>query len=386
MCQQEALKEQATILNPENPGITLVSFGIYTIFEDIYETAPENEFLRDFISEPDFYTNFFLFREIASWLFFKSYLFRGYTQSLLDNHIEEMDKYETNPDIFMRYKDVLSYSLKQNLIFNYSCGPLALRINEWMEAIVGENTPIAEILMGIKSRTFEKNCYLVIDSDADTITIQPHDSEERLVVAKDSYQDDIPLEPGEDGIICGLVFFNGLWHVNGSLMNIDKKEYEEKKIEFEEKKNNEKRTCEMILDETKGKCLLYFKDIDTLSGFMRRVFSLNDEQYKTDKSAQEDTDLLMFVHPDTGVISFPGLALSIKDPENPCYNKKDAAGPARELMVGIYDCPPQMIRYILNNNLIPDLDFNSLRGKRHGLKLLQKNLEFLFRFFQPNKF
>jgi hypothetical protein len=76
----------------------------------------------------------------------------------------------------------------------------------------------------------------------------------------------------------------------------------------------------------------------------------------------------------------------IKDKNNPLYNKQDAADHAISILCGAYVCPRVFLEYLITNNLIPDARINSLKGHIYGQKLVQENLDFIVRFFQPKLF
>jgi hypothetical protein len=83
---------------------------------------------------------------------------------------------------------------------------------------------------------------------------------------------------------------------------------------------------------------------------------------------------------------YSDLAKWIKDKNNPCYNKQSATDDSISLLCGGYNCQREFLEYLIQNNLIPDARINSLKGEEYGRKLLQDNLDFIVRFFQPELF
>jgi hypothetical protein len=82
----------------------------------------------------------------------------------------------------------------------------------------------------------------------------------------------------------------------------------------------------------------------------------------------------------------PDLAKLLKVPGNKLYSAEDSNHYGLGLLAGGYAVPLEFLEYIVNNNYIPDVAMNSLKGANHGKRLLQDNKWFIVRFFQPDLF
>ena len=69
----------------------------------------------------------------------------------------------------------------------------------------------------------------------------------------------------------------------------------------------------------------------------------------------------------------------IKHPDNPTYDKSQAEENALNYIGNPDACSPDMLLYMLEHNLLPDAMFNDIKGRQHGQKLMQENLEFMAR-------
>ena len=69
----------------------------------------------------------------------------------------------------------------------------------------------------------------------------------------------------------------------------------------------------------------------------------------------------------------------IKHPDNPCYDKSYAEENVLNFIGSRQTCSPGMLIYMLEHRLLPDAMFNDIRGRAHGRRLMQGNIEFLAR-------
>lgn len=377
--QRDATKQRHSILNPENPVIGLLSLHIYGILDDEYESAPENEALQSVFSSPELYAGFYEFREQVSWFFYDSYLMRPYTKKLLDSRLKELD--ESVSEFIEMNRGVLKYMAEVGLLFDTPCGPLGLKVQEWMSAIAGEESETGRFLMDIKSRRIEDGDYLVTGEDDDKIRLLSPDGEE-LFLSKLSYWKEIKLVPQEDVIVAGLVYFKGSWYINGVLTRAGLEQYRDAAVRAETRKHGNQQAYDCLMKANKGKPVVFLKDAGQLRLYMDRILRLDDKlPFRLDKEMEDWQNLVVFAHPEEGLRIYPHLAVCLKDQDNPYYDQAQAEDEGFGLLVGEYSVSPGFIDYIIENNLVPDLALNSLKGPEYGRKQVQDNLGFLFRFF-----
>ena len=101
-----------------------------------------------------------------------------------------------------------------------------------------------------------------------------------------------------------------------------------------------------------------------------------------DDTFDKQKNIVTFSNVENGVTTLFDIAVYIKDENNPCYDAEEAKDSGLMLLAGC-ELFPELIEYLVKNNLIPDLCMNSLKGEEHGRKLVQDNLDFMFRYYQP---
>lgn len=112
-----------------------------------------------------------------------------------------------------------------------------------------------------------------------------------------------------------------------------------------------------------------------------------DSKIIKENSMIKAKNLVLFVTENDGMThTLANLAKMIKAPGNKLYDTEVAKEYGITLLTGVYSLPLEMFEYIIENRLIPDASINSLKGKAHGKKLVQDNLWFIVRFFQPELF
>ena len=369
--QFEAL-EMGTILNPENPGIAALGLSLFAIMNKEYETAPENEELRDFFTEKIDYNDFSVFREATTWLYYDSYLIAPYTDGHLNNALKGLEDHE-------EHADILTYSTINELIFKYPCGPLALKSYEWISSIVGEDTDLGKMLLQTKFRCKMPKSYLVTDKNELGITLLPFDSNETIFLSKDTMQEDISAKQIE-AVFCNSIYINGKWELNGFIMSISKEEYDKNREDAKKREDGVEHSRRMYLKANENNPIRYFKEGREVKEFLNKAYSLTEEI--KDDTFDDKKNIVTFSNAENGVTTIFDIAVYIKDKNNPCYDAEEAKDSGLMLLAGC-ELFPELIEYLVKNNLIPDLYINSLEGEEHGRELVQDNLDFMFRYYQP---
>ena len=371
--------EDNKFINPENPFIELVALSVYAIIDAEYETAPENSDIYELIHESDYMNDFFKFREILSWLHYDSYLSMSYPTINLSKETDKLDDSKLD-EFFKNNQDIFAYSIEKTNVFSKNCSPLAIRANHWMAEIVTHES-VKEIVKLIDFKYIAT--YNILATNEDFIAVKKADSEDDILNISLNSLNNPPAFDEINYVMCGLVFFDGYWHVNGfaSFGYNDKDEpLEVKKTDVGE---NNRLTYESVLKVTKNKQIVYLKDIVAFKRFLKKVFINAGDSELIPEDIIDDTNMVVFTHPEIGLVMLPDIALFLKDKDNPYYDKEVATKQGFSILAGGYSCSKQMIDYIITNGLLQDAAVNSLHGVVHGRKLVQENIEFFVRFFQP---
>ena len=385
---QESVNETDDIrfLNIENPGIVMIASTIMNILEEEYETAPENEKLHSLLHEHS-YDNFFEFRAILSWLHYDSYLSMNYPNNAIADSWQELNN-QSDEHLPMP-KEQFLYSWKYNRIFWAACTPLAVKAADWWKAIT-VNKEILNILNAIEYRTH--SFYKIKEFNDAVIKVSPLLSDtETLDVDCNSFEGRNEGK-GKETVSAALVKFKDLWQVNGFMSFADadndtlKAEKDEKEKD-ERMKDNVLFTYQEIMKHTDNKPLVFFKTFDEWADFWKRVFP-NVKNFDDPQTGdiKDEENLALFTHQTAGTTTIPDIAHIIKRPDNKLYDREAAKEHGLALLCGTISVPLELLEYVIKNNLLPDVKLNSLKGEAHGRQLVQDNIWFIVRFFQPELF
>jgi hypothetical protein len=388
---QEALNEQDSkvhFLNPDNELIFTVGRRIADVLYEEYETAPENTELYEFVHEVDF-NDFMAVRDVLQWLHYSSYLSMNYPLNNLEKEFEWLFSREKKWD--ERTFNALSYEIDVMSIFCKTCTPLALRAVELlkeMTAVPGA----AEKLEALKIQNMTG--YRVLEITDSTVKVSPLDRPaEVLEIDRNSFDTGVKLE--RDMLLMSvLIFFNGLWQVNGfAIIGTAHEQYIVAKQDLYKRDAQEnegiEHICDSILKYFGNSPLMFFKNFSDYVEFWTRIFPDAQTPYHQNdlyKRYRNGKDLLFFVDRKHGIALLPDAARWVKLPDNPLYSEKDATNCALALLVGSMPAPLSLISYLLENGLIPDAAMEIPSNPERARQIVRENGWFIVRFFQPHLF
>jgi hypothetical protein len=376
-------------LNPENFAIQILSTCILRILQQEYATAPQNEQLYSWLHKRDF-NDFSEFRQILHWLHYRSYLSRNYPLRNLDELKKTMKKDQTD------YGRRLVYMMESNSIFTDVCTPLSVHAIDWFKEISQNSL----LLQKLKNTDFKPySFYRIMENDKKIINLLPFDeTKPMLPLARSSLQvsnrhSSTIFEPGKECIQCPLVFFDNLWHVNGfgAFYDMDKKILNGEKEKIAKKKarqNSMELNRNAFLKQSNNLPIVFFKDFNNLRNFWNKVIPniSNEKEFFTNNPLVNEQNFAIFLNKTYGAQILPKMASMIKMKGNKLYDKTDAENYGIAILTGAYPLPLEMIEYFINNNLIPDVAIVSNKGVSHAKQLVQNNMWFIVRFFQPKLF
>ncbi len=108
-----------------------VARTVYAYFMERFEDTPINDDLYDFFHEARFTDNFYDVRQVLKWYFFDCYLTSGrFQESTFDEALDyQMDLCRGN-------RQVAQSAAEASIAFRYQVGPLALKPQEWLAALL----------------------------------------------------------------------------------------------------------------------------------------------------------------------------------------------------------------------------------------------------------
>lgn len=376
--------KNSTIMNPDNPGIYELTSQIYPILVKEFEKAPINDYFIEYIRREDHYTDLYRFKNLLNWFCFQSFLLGFEGEDALGKTMLSME--EKADDYPFDYSQ-LDYIARSEIFFNKYIGPLSIPAKDWFIAMLqGMEEDMSDIINLIQTiETSEYTLFLVESIDEKYIYLKTID-DESIKLLKDSFSELSPEALTCKLLIASLVKFDGEWNVNGiSSWSRDEKPFQKRKKEKEDKKKGREIVFEKFMKSNKNKPVAYLANKTAMVQFFDKMYSGEfPKNFDGFKNFDEEDDYVLFVTPDTDMLILPNIAPCIKSPDNPMYNQSIAKKEAVVLLGDKDIASPRLIDYLLKNNLLPDIQINSLLGEKRGKELIQDNLEYWVRYFRQN--
>lgn len=383
--QQLVLTEQ--FLNPENPKIMSTSHSIYTIFEEEYEYAPENERLRTYLCSPEEIApdDFYAYREIMEWFYVNSYFHPFGISTILEKYDEVMEEYEKNGDVNEEHMNKVLYQTRLNLIFEGRTEPLSLTTTEWFARFWSKSAN-SELFANVKTRRFSSFLYLkeddkyiyVRDLEGDGATLNIN--KESLNISRNA-----TIIKEKTILNCSLVYFGDSWWQYGILSTNN---YDNKIKEDIELKNLIKvggREFNKIFTKvTNGNSAVFCKTKEEIKHFLFHEMKLNDSYRIEDWDISEGRGAALFSIPNSTFYIQTELYECIKSDDNPMYDEKIASEDAWRFIIDPDVIPYEYCCFLSDNGMLADAQMNSLKGEAYGKAFFQKNIQFFMDYFHQS--
>lgn len=371
-------ENEGAFINPENPGVIDIAERMYSVLDEEFEKVPVNDYFLNYIQNEQHYKDFFAFKSIANWLFYDSYLL-GFENAFLLQ--KQLNLVGVNDSISLSQ---FEYVVRSEAMFGQKTGPLALPLKEWLVAMLKDMGMEKEtsIINDIEShasdffriKSVDETYFHVIDTD-----------ENEYSILCSSFQELSKKPLNSKVLVTSLVKFDGEWHVNGVSVWIDEEEtYFSQLKEKKELDNLREETYQQIVEANNGVPIVYFKSVPEMQNWLDKVLDIEGDM--DDISIKGKEDIVVFVSPQTDICIIPKVGRYVKDPKNPLYDANKAKNEGLVMLVDIYSCPSDMFHYLSENDMLPDVQINSLLGEERGHELIRDNTDFIARFFRWNNY
>lgn len=384
--QQESRGE--SIINPENPGIAMIAQKIYEIFDEEYETAPENERMQDLLCYPEKFDegNFYPFRELMEWFHYDSYFNVSNLSELRDmgeKLVEEIN-YHTNKEFLRENINVLMYSSRIDLIMNGRRSHLSLTTPEWFARLwaCGDN---AELFRNISTR---RNCKLLYEKDDENfVFVKDLEREDEIIrinkASLDLKKRDTYLS-GKTLFICSLVYFGNSWWQYGMLLQDEFNAEVKKEIDIEKiEKQGDEGLYKRFIKASKGKPVMFCKTKEELKKFLstKMKLELGDGVQFNSHELNESDGIIVSVLPETDIYMQASMSSCIKSADNPMYYKEEADKNTILFVVNPAVVPYKFSCLLQDHGMLVDARINTLEGGEYGREFFQKNIQFFTDYF-----
>lgn len=367
-----------TIINPENPGIEEAATYIYELLSEEYETAPENERMKQYLHQFTLKADDFLsYRELLEWFHYKCF----FNIKNLNGVMEQMDNFleQEDSNIPEEQLSVFLYSIRTEYIFSGRLSPLSLTAPEWIGRIC-KNHPQHDWLAQVKVR--EHSCYLLEKEDEDLLYVKDLcRNNEKLCITKLSLNMEQvrDLKPGTSLLICSLVFYAGTCWQNGALiLNEYKGEMKDlvRERTNEIEKSNEKEAFKYFMKASGRKHFVFLHNTEELYDFFTRKMKYDiPEGLKLPEI--EATGGVLIASPLSGMHIQKVMIECLKSPDNPFYDKAKAEKDAIAFIANPDVVPYELSCLMLDQGMLADARLNSLKGSEYGCRFVQANARFL---------
>ena len=361
-----------TLVNPENEALAYAARTVYTYFMELFEDTPINDDLYDFFHEARFTDNFYDVRQVLKWYFFDCYLTSG---RFKDSTFDEALDYQM--DLCRGNRQVAQSAVEASIAFRYQVGPLALKPQEWLAALltVHGHADKAANVATIEAKELEP--YVLEHYDRQTVTLRNVD-DELMTVRRTEYfhvQTTLLKSPDTEGCVGSYARYNGEWYLNGmnswgDILRLIPEYKNERNANFRDIAANP----QSILNKEK---IFFFERKEEYERFLEEELKM-PKGSKAPLPAKTKNIILYIPSIEEGKLcTIMDCAEYVKHKNNPMYDKEKSK--SHFLISDIEQVPGEFIRYAIANNLMPDFALNSNRGYAHGRQLAQDNLDFLAR-------
>ena len=228
--------------------IELAAKLVYNLLDKEYETAPENERLREFLCElPTAEDKFLEYRDVLAWFHYNCF----FNINNLKRLQFDLEKLARSPQGF---NEIIAYSIQIEHTMNDRHNLLALTSAEWL-AKISEHHPAHKLWTDIDykgTRAFRmmkedekffylKDLYEEEDDPEKTSKENQEKAEEgsliRVLKESTNIGDASSFLSGENVLVCNLFRFGGDWWQTGALLDPT---YEDNKAQIEAERNIQK--------------------------------------------------------------------------------------------------------------------------------------------------
>ena len=371
-------KQAGGVLNPENPVFEELANQIYDYLSEEFQVAPENERLHAMLYGEAFGENDYMrYRSVLEWFHFCSYVGfenRGEYQRVVDT-VARMGQ-NVNPHI-------LSYDVKQNILFEGRKNLLSLTSVEWL-ALIGKSHP--ETALWAEVKALPQEMYLYEGEDEKFLFVKDLSKKEgeQLSIRKDSLNMD-SLKARKEGVTilsCRLVQYGGAWWQDGMLVVSD---FQEKvKEEIDQRiaaREGIKKTFDEFMEASGGKQFVFCKSEEEVQDFLSQKLGYKNNEGMELPKMDAAHGLVLMVSPHTGIHVQMQLCECISSPDNTFYDAEAAKKQAAMFILNPNVIPYDLSCALQDADMLPDACLNSALGEEHGRETMKRNACFFTDYF-----
>ena len=197
--------QQEVFLSFESRFIFFIAHEVMEVFDEVWETAPENDDLKAYFQISASETDYFTVQDLMNRLFFDAYLFHPDTTRRLTDLLDPVvQRYadEEDPTIFVQ--DAIDYFL-----FSFRSRLLALNCREWAAAVWSDKYPLSEDITRMSTRITSR--YFYKGQDAGHVFVEHIATGIPFKLTQENFGDTDGLDREDEILLMSLIQWKDEW-------------------------------------------------------------------------------------------------------------------------------------------------------------------------------
>ena len=201
--------QEEKFIAPFNDFIIETAEKVMDIFDEVWDYAPENEYLKSFYQINEKEEDFYVARNMIDTILFKSYLFYTDTSlNLKEKEFEIIEESKDDENIMMFLNENRDTTLHQS-----HTRLLSLTGKEWASEILGSKHPLSSDFLNISQRI--RGYFLYKGQDQTDIFLEHIASSKKIKLTKKSFDYSDNLKDIDTIIFMGIVKWKDEWWFSG---------------------------------------------------------------------------------------------------------------------------------------------------------------------------
>ena len=373
----QVYNEKNTLLNPENPWLLKTALELTDLFDEEYESAPENERLYAFIHNDFIGDNWWECRNLMEWFHMSSYVFLGAPEAVAEAIADS--EYKGMPLPKRMYMAVTEH------MFNYKHNLLSLNVQQWLGKItenavfdkIERSKPSMFMYKGQGSATFR--LYDMVEGKEYSVDMDSFAEGESPIR---NYVEDKTL------VYTTLVKFNEKYFISGMMTELRGVGNAKINDAIEEMRtqraleSQQKDNYPVFLAASGGEPAVIVRNRDAVKKFfVEKLKFTNADEFDMPPIVSNAKCYAIYGDPINGLCISPNNGQCLAIPGNKFYKKDAAKKDGISFYVNNGTVPYRVACMLHDKELIPDAAINSLKGYEYGRDFLHKNGDFFLDYF-----
>lgn len=201
--------QEKKFISPYNNFIVETAIKVMDVFDNEWEFAPQNDYLKTFYRIDQKQSDFYIARNLIDTVLFKTYLFAPDTFFILrEQEIELIEKHRNNENILMFLNDN-----RDRLLDTLNTKLLSLKGKEWVAEILGTNHLLSLEYLNISKKI--QGYFLYKGQDNTNIFIEHIASGKKFNITKKSFDPAHTLKEVDAILYMGIIKWKDEWWFSG---------------------------------------------------------------------------------------------------------------------------------------------------------------------------